>query len=136
MSVLPTAPTSAAPCTSTGTGTAHRGDAYSSDCPCRDLLEVVANKWATLAVGALADGTLRFGEVQRRLQGISPKVLTQVLRRLETAGLVDREVVPAVPLHVEYSLTALGRSALAPLTAMREWAEANLVHAERLRAVA
>ena len=51
-----------------------RGQVYSADCPCRALLDVVANKWAALAIGALAEETLRFGELQRRLQGISPKV--------------------------------------------------------------
>lgn len=70
---------------------------YSSQCPCRDLLDVVANKWSALAIGALAEGPLRFGELQRRLQGISPKVLTATLRRLEDHGLVHREVIPEVP---------------------------------------
>ncbi|WP_454131975.1 winged helix-turn-helix transcriptional regulator [Microbacterium lacticum] len=114
-----------------------RGDVYSADCPCRDLLDVVATKWAALAIGALADGTLRFGELQRRLQGVSPKVLTATLRRLEDFGLVHREVIPAVPLHVEYSLTDVGRSAVEPVFALREWAESRyafaLAHAERAR---
>lgn len=98
----------------------HRGDVYSSQCPCRDLLDVVANKWSALAIGALAEGPLRFGELQRRLQGISPKVLTATLRRLEDHGLVHREVIPEVPLHVEYSLTEVGRSAVEPVFALRE----------------
>ncbi|MDC4233742.1 helix-turn-helix transcriptional regulator [Actinomyces sp. B33] len=107
-----------------------RGDAYSANCPCRDLLEVVANKWAALAIGALAaEGTLRFGELQRRLEGVSPKVLTATLRRLEDFGLVRREVLPAVPLHVEYSLTEVGSSAVGPVFGMREWAESHYAHA-------
>lgn len=112
-----------------------RGDVYSADCPCRELLEVVANKWSALAIGALAEGTLRFGELQRRLRGISPKVLTATLRRLEAFGLVDRQVVPAVPLHVEYSLTEVGRSAIRPVFMLREWAESRYAlaraHADR-----
>ena len=107
----------------------HRGDVYSSQCPCRDLLDVVANKWSALAIGALAEGSLRFGELQRRLQGISPKVLTATLRRLEDHGLVHREVIPEVPLHVEYSLTEVGRSAVEPVFALREWAESRYAHA-------
>lgn len=106
-----------------------RGDAYSADCPCRDLLDVVANKWAALAIGALADGPVRFGVLQRQLSGVSPKVLTATLRRLERFGLVHREVIPAVPLHVEYSLTEAGRSALGPVFALREWAESHYEHA-------
>jgi transcriptional regulator, hxlR family len=89
------------------------------------LLDVVANKWAALAISALAEETLRFGELQRRLQGISPKVLTATLRRLEDFGLVDRMVIPAVPLHVEYSLTEAGRSAVRPMFMLRDWAESQ-----------
>lgn len=115
-----------------------RGDVYSAECPCRDLLDVVANKWAALAIGALADGTLRFGQVQRRLEGVSPKVLTATLRRLEDFGLVHREVIPAVPLHVEYSLTDLGHSAVEPVFTLREWAESRYAfaraHADRAQA--
>lgn len=106
-----------------------RGDSFSADCACRQLLDVVANKWSALAIGAMADGAVRFGELQRRLEGISPKVLTSTLRRLESFGLVDRTVVPAVPLHVEYSLTDVGRSALGPVFALREWADSQHAHA-------
>ena len=102
-----------------------RGDAYSAECPCRDLLDVVANKWAALAIGALSEGPQRFGALQKRLQGVSPKVLTSALRRLEGFGLIDREVFPSVPLHVEYSLTDAGYSALQPVFALREWAESH-----------
>jgi len=105
------------------------GNVYSADCPCRELLDVIANKWAALAIGALSDGPVRFGALQRRLQGVSPKVLTATLRRLEEFGLVDRTVIPAVPLHVEYSLTEAGQSALAPVLALREWAEGRYTFA-------
>lgn len=106
-----------------------RGDVYSAECPCRDLLDVVANKWAALVIGALAEGPRRFGALQKQLGGISPKVLTSTLRRLEGFGLIDREVFPSVPLHVEYSLTDEGRSALGPVFALREWAESHYAHA-------
>ena len=102
-----------------------RGDVYSADCPCRDLLDVVANKWSALAIGVLADGPMRFGALQRRLEGVSPKVLTATLRRLEGYDLVHREVFPAVPARVEYSLTEAGRSATGPLFALRDWADAH-----------
>ena len=69
-------------------------DVYAAQCPCRSLLDLLANKWTALAIGAMEDGPQRFGELQRRLDGISPKVLTQTLRRLEEAGFVDRTIYP------------------------------------------
>jgi DNA-binding HxlR family transcriptional regulator len=101
-------------------------DVYAAQCPCRAMLDLLANKWSALAIGALEDGPRRFGELQRHLQGVSPKVLTQSLRRLEEYGLVDRTVYPAVPLHVEYSLTELGHSAAVPLRMLRSWVEDNV----------
>lgn len=101
-------------------------DVYAAACPCRDMLDLLANKWSALALGALEEGPQRFGAIRIRLQGISPKVLTHTLRRLEEHGLVDRTIYPAVPLHVEYSLTPLGRDACAPLAALRTWVEENI----------
>ncbi|QUQ67074.1 winged helix-turn-helix transcriptional regulator [Kutzneria sp. CA-103260] len=101
-------------------------DVYAAQCPCRAMLDLLANKWSALAIGALEDGPLRFGELQRCLQGISPKVLTQTLRRLEESDLVVRTVYPAVPLHVEYALTRLGLSAAVPLGLLRTWVEVNI----------
>lgn len=101
-------------------------DVYAAQCPCRGMLDLLANKWSALAIGALEDGPRRFGELQRYLQGVSPKVLTQTLRRLEEVGLVVRTVYPAVPLHVEYALTPLGQSAAVPLGLLRTWVEENI----------
>jgi DNA-binding HxlR family transcriptional regulator len=101
-------------------------DVYLALCPCRGLLDLLANKWSTLAIGALEDGPRRFGQLQRKLGGISPKVLTQTLRRLEEAGFLDRTIIPAVPLHVEYALTDLGHSAAVPLGQLRTWAVDNI----------
>ena len=106
-------------------------DVYAEQCPCRAMLDLLANKWSALAIGTLEDGPRRFGELQRRLQGISPKVLTQSLRRLQEFGLVDRTVYPAVPLHVEYSLTELGHGAAVPLRSLRTWVEDNLDRSQR-----
>lgn len=101
-------------------------DVYAAQCPCRAMLDLLANKWSALAIGVLEDGPRRFGELQRTLQGVSPKVLTQTLRRLEETGLVDRTVYPAVPLHVEYALTDLGHSAAIPLSLLRTWVEEHI----------
>lgn len=101
-------------------------DAYSASCPCRELLDLLANKWSALALGALEQGPRRFGELRSRLEGISPKMLTRTLRKLEELALVDRVVYPSVPLHVEYSLTPLGRDACVPLRGLRTWVEQNV----------
>lgn len=111
------------PCT---TGRHDKHDVYAAQCPCRDVLGLLANKWAALAIGALEEGPQRFGALQRRLQGVSPKVLTSTLRRLADHGFVDRTVYPAVPLHVEYELTSLGRGVAVPLGQLRAWVENNL----------
>jgi DNA-binding HxlR family transcriptional regulator len=103
-----------------------RGDVYSAMCPCRDVLDLLANKWTALAIGTLEDGPQRFGELRRRLEGVSPKVLSQTLRRLTEHGLIDRTVFPVVPSHVEYALTELGRGAVAPLAHLRGWIEQNI----------
>ncbi|MEU6203814.1 helix-turn-helix domain-containing protein [Micromonospora musae] len=101
-------------------------DVYSAACPCRDMLDLLANKWSALALGALEERPQRFGAIRTRLQGISPKVLTHTLRRLEEHGLIDRTVYPSVPLHVEYSLTPLGQDACGPLALLRTWVEENI----------
>lgn len=106
--------------------TCSRNDVYAAQCPCREMLDVLANKWSALAIGVLEGEPTRFGELRRALEGISPKVLSSTLKRLEDAGLVHREVFAEVPLHVEYSLTPLGRSAAAPLQVLRDWVMDNV----------
>jgi len=108
------------------TGVHHDHDVYSAQCPCRAVLDLLANKWSALAIGALENGPRRFGQLQRILEGVSPKVLTQTLRRLQEYGFVDRTVYPAVPLHVDYALTDLGQRAAVPLQMLRDWVENNM----------
>jgi len=109
-------------------------DVYAAACPCRHLLDVIANKWSALAIGAMEGGPLRFGALKAQLGGVTPKVLTTTLRRLEAFGLVHREIYPEVPLRVEYSLSPLGRSAAKPLRALRAWAEEALDSTPQARA--
>lgn len=109
-------------------------DVYLRNCPCRAVLDLLANKWTALAIGALEEGPQRFGELRRKLEGVSQKVLTQRLRELERDGLVSRTVYPVVPLRVDYALTDLGRSIAEPLSAIRTWSEANIGHVVRARA--
>ena len=101
-------------------------DVYDAQCPCRGVLDLLADKWSALAIGALEDGPLRFGELKKRLMGISPKVLTATLRRLEDRGLLTREIFAEVPARVEYALTDLGVDAGGPLRALRDWVESNV----------
>ena len=98
-------------------------DAYLKDCPSRTVLLLIADKWTTLVCCALADGPMRFGELRRRLDGISQKVLTATLRDLERSGMANRQVFPTTPPRVEYSLTELGHSLGEPLGAVKRWAE-------------
>ncbi|QES40892.1 MULTISPECIES: helix-turn-helix domain-containing protein [Streptomyces] len=100
-------------------------DIYGLLCPGRAIFELLVNKWTGLAITALEDGPRRFGELRRKLEGVSPKVLTQTLRRLEDHGLVTRTVHAEVPPRVEYALTDLGRGALEPLAHLRTWIRAN-----------
>ncbi|MEU3983996.1 helix-turn-helix domain-containing protein [Streptomyces sp. NPDC026672] len=70
----------------------------------------MTGRWGSLILGALQPGPLRFNELRRRVDGISQKILGQVLQTLERDGFVDRKLLSTFPLHVEYSLTPLGRS--------------------------
>jgi DNA-binding HxlR family transcriptional regulator len=108
------------------TGLHHDHDVYSAQCPCRAVLDLLANKWSALAIGVLENGPCRFGELQRTLEGVSPKVLTQTLRRLADLGFVGRTVYPAVPAHVDYELTDLGARAAVPLRMLRDWVETHM----------
>ena len=101
-------------------------DAYLAACPSRQILDVLANKWTMLVMGALSGGPMRFGELRRRLDGITQKMLTQTLRTLERDGLVTRTVYPTIPPKVEYAATELGESVTALMHAIRVWSEENI----------
>lgn len=103
-----------------------RWNPYSANCPTRVVLDRVADKWAVLVLGLLADGPVRFNRLRRRIEGVSQKMLTQTLKNLEADGLVTRTVFPTVPVTVEYALTPLGESLAPALDALRRWAEDNI----------
>jgi DNA-binding HxlR family transcriptional regulator len=96
------------------------------ECPSRVVFQRVGDKWAALVVQVLADGPVRFSELRKLVQVITPKVLTQTLRTLERDGLITRKVFAQIPPRVDYQLTELGRSLLGPLSVLREWAETNV----------
>ncbi|GCD98268.1 winged helix-turn-helix transcriptional regulator [Embleya hyalina] len=101
-------------------------DVYLGDCASRAVLDLIANKWVALVVGALHPQTLRYAELRRRLGGITKKMLTQTLRDLERHGLVRRTVHPTVPPQVEYSLTELGISVSGLMAEIRTWSESHI----------
>lgn len=103
-----------------------RWNAYSQDCPTRLVLDRVADKWTVLVLGLLGDGPVRFNQLRRAVEGLSQKVLSQTLRRLERDGLVSRTAFPTVPVTVEYTLTPLGRTLATAVDALRAWAEDHI----------
>ncbi|MEV0700698.1 helix-turn-helix domain-containing protein [Saccharopolyspora sp. NPDC050389] len=86
------------------------------------ILALVGDKWSLLVVAQLRDGPVRFGELHRAVRGISQRMLTLTLRKLERDGLVSRSVHASVPPRVDYALTALGESLLGPALALGGWA--------------
>lgn len=101
-------------------------DVYKLNCPTRQVLDCIADKWAALVVGLLLDGTCRFGEMRKAIEGVSQKMLTQTLRNLERDGIVARKVYATVPPKVEYSLTPLGHSLARIVDDLRAWSESNI----------
>lgn len=101
-------------------------DAYLAACPSRMLLDRVSDKWVSLVLVALGDGTLRYSELSRQLAGISQKMLTQTLRSLERDGLVERHVTASVPVRVDYTLTPLGNSLRELMYGVKLWAQSHM----------
>jgi DNA-binding HxlR family transcriptional regulator len=99
---------------------------YSAGCPTRLVLDHIADKWAGLLLMLLAAGPVRFNELRRRVDGLSPKVQSQVLKRLERDGLLTRHAFPTVPVTVEYRITPLGRTLHAALAPLVRWSEEHI----------
>ncbi|HXH34780.1 MAG TPA: helix-turn-helix domain-containing protein [Plantibacter sp.] len=94
-------------------------------CPTRTVLDHVTSKWGVLVLLALSDGTHRWGELRRVVQGISEKMLAQTLRTLEQDGLVVRVAYPEIPPRVEYSLSDRGRALNEHLLPLMSWIDDN-----------
>jgi DNA-binding HxlR family transcriptional regulator len=105
------------------------GEVFMAGCPTRRVLDHVMSKWGVLVLLALTDGTLRWGELRREVEGISEKMLASTLRTLEADGLVARTSYPEVPPRVEYALTDLGRELMERMLPLVEWVAA---HADRI----
>lgn len=104
-----------------------------SACGYSKVLEIISNKWSALVIYALEGGSVRYGELGRRIDGISKKMLTQTVRQLERDGLVRRDLTPSIPPIVEYSLTPLGESLLPPMQHLKDWTRAHLPYVEEAR---
>lgn len=93
--------------------------------PVREVLDRIGDKWSLMVIGCLRSGPLRFGELERAVDGISQRMLTLTLRHLVEDGLVARNAYAEVPPRVEYEVTELGRSLVPLVMALAEWAMAN-----------
>jgi DNA-binding HxlR family transcriptional regulator len=95
-----------------------------SNCAFRDLLSRLGDKWSMLVIVALAEADnhcLRFSELNRKVNGISQRMLSTTLRNFERDGIVTRHLYPEVPPRVEYTLTDRGRDFLVPVKALVDW---------------
>lgn len=103
-----------------------RGEVFSDQCPSREILKHVTNRWGGLVLVALLQGMHRFSDLRRKLSGVSEKMLAQTLQTLEMDGFVLRVSYPVVPPHVEYSLTPLGGELAKQVELLVDWIEINL----------
>lgn len=97
-------------------------DAFLADCRARLAFDLLSNTWNAVVLWALREGPRRPVELLDRIGGISPKVLTETLRRLEFNGLVERRAYAEAPPRVDYRITALGGTLLDPIEAFGAWA--------------
>ena len=95
-------------------------------CSVEAAIGLIDGKWKSVILYQLMEGTLRFNQVQKALQDVTPRVLINQLRELEQDGLVERKVYPQVPPKVEYSLSPLGRSMEPILLSLKAWGDANI----------
>jgi len=114
-------PVSAAP----GESGALAANVFAAGCASRVVLDHVTSKWGVLVIVALAESSLRWGELRRGIEGISEKMLAQTLRTLEGDGLVHRDAQPSIPPRVDYSLTARGQELAVHLLPLVRWVGAN-----------
>lgn len=96
--------------------------------PVRDVLDLISGKWKLPILIALSFDNMRFKELERGVEGITPRMLSKELRDLEVNGLVVRNVYDTVPVTVEYGLTDYGKSLDSVIVAMREWGKKHRAH--------
>ncbi|MFJ9247060.1 winged helix-turn-helix transcriptional regulator [Streptomyces sp. NPDC101776] len=99
---------------------------FAKACPSRGTLEHVTGRWGGLTLCALHEGSLRFNELRRRVDGVSEKMLSQTLHALERDGLVHREAQPTNPPRVDYELTPLGHGVAERLMGLVDFVEGRM----------
>ncbi len=102
-------------------------------CRAREVLQRVGDKWSVLAIDLLGQGTMRFSELHRAIDGITARMLTVTLRGLERDGIVTRTIHPVIPPRVEYALTPMGRTLLDTIGQLVGWADSHLPEIEAAR---
>jgi DNA-binding HxlR family transcriptional regulator len=108
-------------------------NAYVAECPSRQVLDALSDKWVTLVLTALAGSPQRYSGLSRTIAGVSQKMLTQTLRILERDGLVTRTITPSVPVRVDYELTPLGHTLLPVVRAIKDWSETHIAEVQAAR---
>jgi DNA-binding HxlR family transcriptional regulator len=101
-------------------------DVFLAECPSRQLLDRISDKWVALVLVALEEKPRRYSEIARTIAGVSQKMLTQTLRTLERDGLLTRTVTATVPVTVTYELTDLGHSLQEVMWTLKGWAESHM----------
>jgi DNA-binding HxlR family transcriptional regulator len=115
-----------------GAGTA--AGAHPTTCRAREVLQRVGDKWSVLVIDLLGQGTMRFTELHRAIDGITARMLTVTLRGLERDGIVTRTIHPVIPPRVEYALTPMGRTLLDTIGQLVSWTDSHLPEIEAARA--
>lgn len=120
---------------SSNAGNQRRVFKQSEDCPIRNVVAQIGDKWSILILFSLVDGPDRFNSIKSRIEGISQRMLTQTLRDLERDGFVLRTVYPQVPVKVEYQLTNLGKGLADSVWSLVCWADThhNQIKAARIQ---
>ncbi|RLM19637.1 HxlR family transcriptional regulator [Brenneria alni] len=103
-----------------------QGNLFAQKCPSRQILNHVTSRWGVLILVALLDGTLRFSQLRRKIDGVSERMLAQTLQWLENDGFVLRTAYPVVPPHVEYRLTPMGKEVSERVKILADWIEENI----------
>ncbi|RJG41761.1 transcriptional regulator [Mesorhizobium sp. DCY119] len=98
---------------------------YRADCPSRVILDQIADKWSMMVLAVLSEPR-RFNAIKRRLDGVTQRVLTQTLRKLERNGMLTRRILDGRVLGVEYALTPLGKSLQGPFAILFGWTVENI----------
>jgi DNA-binding HxlR family transcriptional regulator len=106
---------------------------FTLESPTQKVFDILCNKWSLIILYCLSFGTKRHNQLQKQIEGISQKMLTQTLRNLERHGFVTRNVYPVVPPRVEYSLTSVGETLIEPLAYLCQWSENHISEIELAR---